>query len=94
MNIFQKKPIEVGDIVIGVAKYGWDGKGAALLERYFTSPSLVLEIKGDDALVFFEQTGPKWYNLSKLERCYVKEEFENQRTVAIHQQHSGDQPGD
>ncbi len=94
MSIFQKKPIEVGDIVIGVAKYGWDNKGAAFIERYFTTPSLVLEIKEDEALVFFEQSGPRWYNLSKLERCYVKEEFENQRTVAIHQQHSGDQPRD
>ena len=94
MSIFQKKPIEVGDIVIGVAKYGWDGKGAALLERYFTTPSLVLEIKEDQALVFFEQTGPRWYNFSKLERCYVKEEFENKKFVAIHQQHSGDQSRD
>ena len=75
MSIFQKQPIRVGDLVIGVNKYGWDGKGAAALHRYFTEPSLVLEIKEDSALVFFEQQGPIWYNLTKLERCYVKDEF-------------------
>ena len=76
MSIFQKIQIKVGDLVIGVKKYGWNNNGAAMLQRYFTEPSLVLEIKDDLALVFFEQEGPTWYNLSKLERCYVKDEFE------------------
>tara|TARA_B100001057_G_scaffold396530_1_gene406348 strand:+ start:269 stop:586 length:318 start_codon:yes stop_codon:yes gene_type:complete len=75
MSIFQKQQIKVGDLVIGVKKYGWNNNGAAMLERYFTEPSLVLEIKEDSALVFFEQEGPTWYNLTKLERCYVKDEF-------------------
>ena len=76
MSIFQKKQIRVGDLVIGVKKYGWNNNGAAMLQRYFTEPSLVLEIKEDSALVFFEQEGPLWYNLTKLERCYVKDEYE------------------
>ena len=75
MSIYQKKPIKPGDLVIGVKKYGWDGKGAAMLARYFEKPSIVLEIKDDEALVFFEQEGPIWYNLTKLERCYVADEF-------------------
>ena len=76
MSIFQKKQIRVGDLVIGVKKYGWNKNGAAMLQRYFEEPSLVLEIKDDSALVFFEQQGPQWYNLTKLERCYVKDEYE------------------
>ncbi|MEC7689158.1 MAG: hypothetical protein VX514_08905 [Candidatus Thermoplasmatota archaeon] len=75
MSIFRKQPIRVGDLVIGVKKYGWNNKGAAMLRRYFDRPSLVLEIKADEALVFDEQQGPIWYNLTKLERCYAKEEF-------------------
>ena len=75
MSIFPKKKIRVGDLVIGVNKYGWDGKGAATLERWFTEPSLVLELKETEALIFFEQTGPQWYDISKLERVYVKEEY-------------------
>ena len=50
MSIFPKKTIKVGDVVIGVCKYGWDGKGAARLDRYFTTPSLVLEIKDQQGL--------------------------------------------
>jgi hypothetical protein len=61
--------------VIGVKKYGWNKTRSALLERYFDEPSMVLEIKDDKALVFFEQEGPTWYNLTKLERVYVTEEF-------------------
>ena len=75
MSIFPKKTIKVGDIVIGVCKYGWDGKGAARLDRYFTTPSLVLEIKDQQALVYFEQKGPQWYDITKLERVYVTEEY-------------------
>lgn len=82
MSIFPKKPIKVGDIVIGVHKYGWDGKGAATLARFFTEPSLVLEIKGQQALVYFEQSGPKWYDITKLERVYVSEEYKGQRDMA------------
>ena len=76
MSIFPKKQIQVGDIVIGVNRYGWDGKGAATLSRYFTEPSIILEIKDQQALVYFEQTGPQWYDITKLERCYVKEEYD------------------
>ena len=81
MSIFPKKKIQVGDLVIGVNKYGWDGKGAATLQRYFVEPSLVLEIKEQQALVYFEQTGPEWYDITKLERVYVKDEYPN-REVA------------
>jgi len=65
----------VGDLVIGVNKYGWNNKGAAKLKRYFTEPSIVLEIRGQQALVYFEQSGPEWYDITKLERAYVREEF-------------------
>ena len=84
MSIFPKKKIRVGDLVIGVSKYGWDNKGAATLQRYFNEPSLVLEIQGEEALVYVEQQGPMWYNLNKLERTYVTEEFEtgNGRNMA------------
>ena len=75
MSIFPKKQIQVGDLVIGVQKYGWDGKGAAMLQRFFTEPSLVLEINETQALVYFEQTGPQWYDITKLERVYVREEY-------------------
>jgi len=81
MSIFPKKKIQVGDLVIGVNKYGWDGKGAATLHRYFVEPSLVLEIKEQQALVYFEQSGPEWYDITKLERVYVKDEYPN-REVA------------
>ena len=82
MSIFPKKPIKAGDIVIGVHKYGWDGKGAATLQRYFTEPSLVIEVKEQEALVYFEKKGPKWYDITKLERVYVTEEFETNRELA------------
>lgn len=75
MSIFPKKPIQVGDLVIGVNRYGWDGKGAATLQRYFTEPSIVLEIHDQQALVYFEQSGPAWYDITKLERVYVREEY-------------------
>ena len=75
MSIFQKKPIRVGDLVIGKRRlsFGTDGSDGSI--RHFDEPSLILEIKEDRALVFFEQEGPAWYNLTKLERCYVKDEF-------------------
>ena len=76
MSIFRKMPINPGDLVIGVKKYGWDGKGAAMLQRYFESPAIVLEVNESQALIFFEQTGPKWYDITKLERCYVTDEYE------------------
>ena len=75
MSIFPKKKIIVGDLVIGVNRYGWDGKGAASLQRFFTEPSLVLEINESQALVYFEQTGPQWYDITKLERVHVREEY-------------------
>jgi len=81
MSIFPKKKISVGDLVIGASRYGWDGVGAAMLKRYFTEPSLVIEIKENEALVFFEQTGPEWYDITKLERVYVSES-EKQRPAA------------
>lgn len=78
MSIFPKKKIQVGDLVIGVSRYGWDGKGAAALQRFFTEPSIVLEINGEQALVYFEQSGPQWYDITKLERVYVKEEYRDE----------------
>jgi hypothetical protein len=75
MSIFPKKKIDVGNLVIGISKHGWDTKGPAELVRYFDNPSLVLEIIEDKALVYIEHQGPVWYNLGKLERVYVTEEF-------------------
>ena len=94
MSIFPKKTIKAGDIVIGVNKYGWDGMGAATLDRYFTEPSLVIEIKEQQALVYFEQSGPKWYDITKLERVYVTEEFQSARELAKDQLNSTDQSRD
>lgn len=92
MSIFPKKPIQTGDVVIGVNKYGWTSKGAAVIERYFTEPSLVLEIRDQEALVYFEQGGPLWYDITKLERVYVTEEFNRGREVAKDQFNSPDKP--
>ena len=92
MSIFPKKPIQTGDVVIGVNKYGWTSKGAAVIERYFTEPSLVLEIRGQEALVYFEQGGPLWYDITKLERVYVTEEFNQVREVAKDQFNSPNKP--
>ncbi len=75
MSIYPKKPLKPGDLVIGVNKYGWNNHGAALLKRYFTEPSLVLEIKDQQALVYFEQSGQVWYDITKLERVYVSDEI-------------------
>ena len=77
MSIFHKKEIKVGDLVIGKKKYGWDNKGAATMERHFVDPSLVLQLEDHKALVYFEQQGPRWYNIDMLERVYVTDEFEN-----------------
>ena len=92
MSIFPKKPIQTGDVVIGVNKYGWTSKGAAVIERYFTEPSLVLEIRDQEALVYFEQDGPLWYDITKLERVYVTEEFNQSREMAKDQFNSSDKP--
>ena len=93
MSIFPKKPIKAGDVVIGVNKYGWTPKGAAIIERYFTEPSLVLEIKDQQALVYFEQGGPLWYDITKLERVYVTEEFNTTRELAKNQLNSVNKSG-
>ena len=82
MSIFPKKAIKTGDVVIGVNKYGWTSNGAAVIERYFTEPSLVLEIQDQQALVYFEQGGPLWYDITKLEKVYVTEEFSKIEEVA------------
>lgn len=74
MSIFRKPSIKTGDLVIGKQRLAF-GNTAIAPVRYFDEPSLVLEIKGDKALVFLEQEGPLWYNLYELERCYVKEEY-------------------
>lgn len=76
MSIFPKKQISVGDLVIGCSRHGWNKNGIAEFKRYFTEPSLVLEINDSQALVYFEQDGPKWYDITKLERVYVREEYE------------------
>ena len=75
MSIFPQKPIKAGDIVIGINRTGWNINGAAQLNRFFTEPSIVLEVKESQALVYFEQDGPVWYDITKLERVYVSEEF-------------------
>jgi len=74
MSIYPKKPLKAGDLVIGTNKYGWNNKGAAVLKRYFVEPALVLEVNESQALVYFEQSGPIWYDISKLEKVYVTEE--------------------
>ena len=79
MSIFPKKPISPGDMVIGVQKYGWNNHGAALLQRYFTEPVLVLEVNEHQALLYFEQSGPTWYDITKLEKVYVREEYTDRR---------------
>ena len=76
MSIFQQQKIKSGDLVIGKRRLSFGSNGSKGSIRHFEEPSLVLEIKGDRALVFFEQRGPVWYNISELERCYVREEFE------------------
>lgn len=75
MSIFPKKTIEPGDMVIGTQRTGWNKNGIAFLERYFTTPVIVLEIKNQQALLYFEQSGPTWYDITKLEKVYVKEEY-------------------
>ena len=75
MSIFQQPKIKTGDVVIGKRRLSFGSNGSSGTIRYFDEPSLVLEIKGDKALVFFEQEGPVWYNLGELERCYVKDEY-------------------
>ena len=94
MSIFQKQPIRVGDLVIGVGKYGYSRSSGPQFIRHFEEPSIVLEIKEDKALVFFEQQGPLWYDINKLERAYVSEEFDSmgsRRMAPIEFNHS-DQP--
>ena len=76
MSIFQQQKIKTGDLVIGKRRLSFGPNGSKGSIRYFDEPSLVLEIKGNRALVFFEQDGHVWYNISDLERCYVREEFE------------------
>lgn len=78
MSIFQQQKIKTGDLVIGKRKYasGQNGTSGGNI-RYFNEPSLVLEIREDTALVFCEQEGPQWYNISQLEKCYVTDEYAN-----------------
>ena len=79
MSIFQKPKIKVGDVVIGRKKLSF-GKNSGLgSTRYFDTPCMVLEIKDNSALLFFEQEGPLWYNLSEIERCYVKDEYPDRK---------------
>ena len=75
MSIFQKPEIKTGDLVIGKRRLSFGNNSSMGSIRYFDEPSLVLEIKENRALIFLEQGGPTWYNLSELERCYVKDEF-------------------
>lgn len=92
MSIFPKKPIQAGDVVIGVNKYGWNKHGVAKLERYFSDPVIVLEVKGQQALLYFEQDGPKWYDITKVEVVYVSEEFSKPGGVANDGVNSSDKP--
>jgi hypothetical protein len=96
MSIFPQLEIKVGDLVIGKSKYGWDTKGAPTMQRHFEEPSLVLQIEDQKALIYLEQQGPWWYDISMLERVYVTEEFEHidQRTVASTKFNYSDQSRD
>ena len=67
MSIFRKLKISVGDTVIATK----DANGT----RAFQLPSMVLEIKESNALIYIEQIGPKWYDMNMLERVYVREEY-------------------
>lgn len=73
MSIFRTLKIEPGDLVIGSNRQGWTERGVSEFKRYFTTPSIVLEVKEQQALVYFEQTGPKWYDITKLEKVYVED---------------------
>ena len=75
MSIFRKPKIKTGDLVIGKQRLSFGSNASLGSIRYFDEPSLVLEIRGERALVFIEQDGPTWYNLGELERCYVKDEY-------------------
>lgn len=90
MSIFRKNTIKAGDLVIGVKK---DGKNSS---RSFDEPSIVLEIKELSALVYLEQEGPAWYNLSNIERVYVTEEYEevDRRSMASIKFVNSDKPRD
>ena len=81
MSIFRKMPIEVGDLVIGVHRHRHDPSGPVKLHRIFVEPSIVIEIKDDKALVYFEQFGPKWYNINTLEKVYVAQ---NEKVASRH----------
>ena len=95
MSIFPKKQIKVGDMVIGCGVYGWDNTGAPKIARPFEDPSLVLEIQDSKVLVYIEQTGPHWYDINKLERVYVTDEFidADRRSMATIEFNSSDQSG-
>lgn len=93
MSIFPKKPIQPGDVVIGCNRHGWNEFGVAKFERYFTQPVIVLEVKDQQVLLYFEQEGPTWYDITKVEKVYVSEEFTKERTVASNQLDSPDKSG-
>jgi hypothetical protein len=75
MSIFPKNPIKAGDLVIGAKHRSW--MPSSDQGRLFVEPSIVLEIKANQVLVFFEQSGPQWYDIAELERVYVTEEIPN-----------------
>tara|TARA_R110002153_G_scaffold190762_1_gene343639 strand:- start:1653 stop:1898 length:246 start_codon:yes stop_codon:yes gene_type:complete len=75
MSIFPKNPIKAGDLVIGAKYRSW--MSSSNHGRLFVDPSIVLEIKANQVLVFFEQSGPQWYDIAELERVYVAEEIPN-----------------
>ena len=93
MSIFPKKPIQPGDVVIGCNRHGWNQHGIAKFERYFSHPVIVLEIKDQQALLYFEQEGPTWYDITKVEKVYVSDEFAKERNMAKDQLDSVDKPG-
>lgn len=74
MSIFRRLKIKPGDLVIGCSRQGWSKNGVSEFKRYFTTPSIVLEVNEQQALVYFEQTGPKWYDITKLEKVYVEQD--------------------
>lgn len=71
MSIFRKLQINAGDLVVGVHLRRLYGTYDVKLKRFFDTPALVLEIKEKRALVYFEQSGPKWYDIDQLEKVYV-----------------------
>ena len=66
-------------MVIGRDKNQESNLRSLMSNREFLEPAMVLEIKGYEALIFIENTGPVWYNLKDLEKTYIREPEKNEK---------------